>query len=55
MNVIGETNREIEMAVKILHTCVVIHQKRLSFIYKLEIWVLHEFKEIYLVQQSNKT
>ena len=45
--------REIPKQLNLSHTTIENHIRRLGLIKKLDIWVPHELKDIYLTQQIN--
>ena len=47
------TVREIANQLSVSHTTIENHIRRLGLVKKLDVWVLHELKEIYLTQRIN--
>ena len=47
------TAQDIAKQLNVLHTTIKNHIRRLGLVKKLDIWVLHELKEIHLTQQIN--
>ena len=47
------TVREITKQLNVSHTTIENHIRRLGFVKKFDIWVLHELKEIHPTQRIN--